>query len=79
MAVQPAETVAIEGLTTGERDALAAAATWYFKYHGPIIAKLADDPSAMAMARRDDFHALHAALWKLGVRLALPDGLPSRD
>jgi len=30
------------------------------------------------VARRDDFHDLHAALWKLGVRLALPDGLPPR-
>ena len=79
MAVQPAETVALDGLTTDEHDALATAATWYFKYHGPIIAKLADDPSAMAMGRRDDFYALHAALWKLGVRLVLPDGLHPRE
>lgn len=78
MAVHPAEFVDLDGITEAERDALASAATWYFKYHGPIIAKLADDPSAMAIARRNDFYDLHAALWKLGIRLALPEGLSPR-
>ena len=32
----------------------------------------------MAMARRSDFYDLHAALWKLGIRLALPEGLSPR-
>lgn len=78
MAIQPVDVSEQTGLTEREIDALTTAATWYFKYHGPIIAKLADDPSAMAMARRDDFYDLHAAIGKLGVRLALPDGLRPR-
>ncbi len=78
MAIPVEGNTAIEALSASERDALASAATWYFKYHGPIIAKLADDPSATAMARREDFHDLHAALWKLGIRLALPDRLTPR-
>lgn len=75
MAPQPAEIAPLDGVTHEELDALTSAATWYFKHHGPIIAGLADDRSAMAIARRNDFYALHAALWKLGVRLSLPDGL----
>ncbi|MGI8974106.1 MAG: hypothetical protein ACR2HI_08005 [Gaiella sp.] len=43
-----------------------------------MIAELADDRSAAAAAQRDDFYDLHDALWKLGVCLALPDGLPPR-
>ncbi len=43
-----------------------------------MIAELADDRSAAAAAQREDFYDLHDALWKLGVRLALPDGLPPR-
>lgn len=67
-----------EALDENELDALSAAATWYFKYHGRMIAELADDPSVAAMSERDDFYDLRDALWKLGVRLALPDGLPPR-
>jgi hypothetical protein len=78
MAAHPAEIVELGGVTASERDALVTAASWYFKYHGPIIAKLADDPSAMAIARLNDFYDLHAALWKLGIRLALPNGLTPR-
>ncbi len=78
MAIPGEGNTAIEALSDSQHAALRSAAAWYFKYHGPIIAKLADDPSAMAMARREDFHDLHAALWKLGVRLALPDGLTPR-
>lgn len=78
MSVQPLEDVGVTSLDAHELDALTSAAAWYFKYHGRMIAERADDPSAGAVAQRDDFHDLHAALWKLGVRLALPDGLPPR-
>lgn len=62
-------------LTEGEREALVAAAVWYVKYHGPIIAGLADDRSAMAIAQRERFEELHDGLAKLGIRLARPAGL----
>lgn len=64
-----------EALTDEERQALLSAATWYFKRHARMIADEADDGSALAVSYRDRFLALHAALWKLGVRLALPDEL----
>jgi hypothetical protein len=51
---------------------------WYFKRHARIIADEADDESAHAVARRDDFVELHAALRKLGVPIALPDELTAR-
>lgn len=62
-------------LSPSELAALTTAATWYFKAHARIIADEADDRSALAVTRREDFLGLHAALWKLGVRLALPDEL----
>ena len=64
-----------EALTAEERRALTAAATWYFKRHARIIADEADDGSALAVSHRERYLELHAALWKLGVRLALPDEL----
>jgi hypothetical protein len=78
MSVQPLETVGVETLEHHEVDALSSAATWYFKYHGRMIAERADDRSAAALAERDCYYDLHEALWKLGIRLALPDGLPPR-
>lgn len=78
MSTQPLEETRIAALEEREVDALAGAATWYFKYHGRMIAERADDPSALAAAQRDEFHDLHAALWKLGVRVALPQGLDPR-
>jgi hypothetical protein len=64
-----------EILSPAELTALTAAATWYFKSHARIIAEEAADRSALALTRREDFLGLHSALWKLGVRLALPDEL----
>lgn len=58
-----------------EHDALRSAAVWYFKRHARIIAERADDGSAYATVQRERFLDLHTALWKLGVRLALPDEL----
>lgn len=78
MSVQPVENIGLTALEKHELDALASAATWYFKYHGRMIAERADDPSVAAMAQREDFHDLHAALWKLGIRLGLPSGLAPR-
>ncbi len=75
----PLEARALDTLDERELDALSSAATWYFKYHGRMIAEQADDRSAAALAEREEFHDLHAALWKLGVRLALPEGLPPRS
>lgn len=64
-----------EALTDDERQALLSAATWYFKRHARMIADEADDGSALAVSYREPFLELHSALWKLGVRLALPDEL----
>ncbi len=79
MSVQPVDRVSLEELSAEEQMALRSAATWYFKRHARIIAEEADDRSALAVTRREDFLGLHAALWKLGVRLALPDELRPRS
>jgi len=78
MSTAPLEKMGREALADEELEALAGAATWYFKYHGRMIAERADDFSAVAIAQREEFHDLHAALWKLGVRLGLPEGLAPR-
>jgi hypothetical protein len=65
-------------LSDSELHALVAAATWYAKYHEPIIAKHADDGSALATSRREHFESLHGALKKLGVRLRPPAVLGAR-
>lgn len=78
MSVQPFETTSLADLETHELEALTNAAAWYFDRHGRMIAEQADDLSAAAIGNRDDFYDLHSALWKLGIRLALPDGLPPR-
>ena len=75
MSVQPLELVPLEELSVDEQSALRSAATWYFKRHARIIAEEADDRSALAVTRREDFLELHSALWKLGIQLALPDEL----
>ena len=66
---------AIPELSEAELNALIGAATWYAKYHEGIIAELADDPSAAAVARRARFQDLHRSLSKFGVRLRRPAGL----
>jgi hypothetical protein len=68
----------LETLSASEQAAVRSAAVWYFKRHARIIADEADDDSARAVARRDDFVELHAALRKLGVPIALPDELAAR-
>ena len=65
-------------LSPGEEAAVRSAAIWYFKRHARIIAEDADDLSARAVAEREDFLELHAALRKLGVPVALPDELRDR-
>ena len=62
-------------LSEQELDALTEGAAWYAKYHERMIAEQADDRSAAAVARREHFEDLHAALRKLGVRIRRPDGL----
>lgn len=64
-----------ETLSEQELCALLEASAWYAKYHEHMIAEQADDPSAMAVARRERFAHLHTALAKLGVRLRRPDFL----
>lgn len=68
----------LETLSTSEQAALRSAAVWYFKRHARIIAEEADDLSTRAVAQREDFLELHAALRKLGVPIALPDELRDR-
>lgn len=72
-----ADALATTELTSAEHEALLSAAVWYFKRHARIIADEADDRSALAVARRDDFLELHRALRKLGMPVALPDELRS--
>lgn len=72
------ETSALEALTVAEQAALRRAAVWYFKRHARIIADEVDDPSARAVAQREDFLELHSALRRLGVPVALPDELRAR-
>ncbi len=75
MAIPGEGNTAIETLSASEQAALRSAAVWYFKRHARIIAEEADDLSARAVAHREDFLELHAALRKLGVPVALPDEL----
>jgi hypothetical protein len=75
MNADPAYVFALEDLTEAEREALVSAATWYAKYNERTIAELSDDPSALAVARRDQFQALHDGLRKLGIRLRPPTGI----
>jgi hypothetical protein len=72
-----ADAISSDVLTSTEHEALLGAAVWYFKRHARIIADEADDRSALAVARRDDFLELHGALRKLGIAVALPDELRS--
>lgn len=58
-----------------ELEALRAAATWYAKYHASIIAEEADDESAYAVVRREEYLDLIRALGKLGVQIGVPERL----
>lgn len=58
-----------------EYEALRGAATWYAKYHASIIAEEADDESAYAVVRREEYLDLIRALAKLGVRIGVPERL----
>ena len=71
----PARSEGIDALSDTERDAIVAAAVWYAKRHEGMIAALADDRSAMAMAQRERYQELYDALAKLGVRLHRPSGI----
>ena len=71
----PARATTLEELSETERDAVIAAAVWYAKHHESIIAALADDRSAMAMARRERYQELYHGLAKLGLRLQRPPGI----
>lgn len=71
-----AETRTVESLTDHELRALLAAATWYAKYHEHMIEEEADDRSAAAVVRREEFMDLHAALGKMGIRLRPPVRAP---
>jgi len=65
----------VETLTEAEVDALVAGAAWYAKYHQRDAAELVEDGSASAVARREHFEALYAALEKLGARMRRPAGI----
>lgn len=65
----------VETLTERELTALTHAASWYASHHAHILSESADDPSAAAVGRRERYVDLHEALWKLGIRRALPDAL----
>jgi hypothetical protein len=75
MAAHPSAVAALDALEPKELRALTEAAAWYAKYHERIISESADDPSASARVRREQFSSLHGALWKLGVEMRRPDGI----
>jgi hypothetical protein len=75
MAVEPATQRSISQLSERELGALVEAAAWYAKYHERSVSGTIGDDSATAHVRREHFRDLHSALWQLGVRLRLPDGL----
>ena len=62
-------------LSEAELEALVNAATWYAKYHERMISDLADDASALPVARRARHQELYDGLAKLGVRLRRPTGI----
>jgi hypothetical protein len=65
----------VADLSADELRELTAAAAWYAKRHEHIVSELADDRSASAVAERERYLMLYSALWKLGVRLRLADGV----
>jgi len=67
----------ISDLSTEELRALRGAGAWYAKYHAARMGELAEDTSAYAERKREDYLNLVAALRKLGFDMALPDGLRS--
>lgn len=75
MAVDPVAEASVEALSERQLQALVEAAAWYAKYHERSVAATVEDSSAAAHTRRERFRDLHAALWQLGIRLRLPDGL----
>jgi hypothetical protein len=75
MAVEQAAQTSVGQLSERELGALVEAAAWYAKYHERSVSATVGDDSAVAHVRRERFRDLHAALWQLGVRLRLPDGL----
>lgn len=62
-------------LTDREVRVLASAAAWYAKYHAPTVAQEADDASALAVVRREQYVELLTGLRKLGVSILPPDGI----
>lgn len=71
----PARAASLDELSETERDAVVAAAVWYAKHHEGMIATLADDRSAMAIAQRERYQELYDGLAKLGIRLHRPPGI----
>ena len=62
-------------LTHDELRVLRSAGAWYAKYHSARMAELAEDTSAYAERKTEDYLTLVAALRKLGFEMALPDAL----
>jgi hypothetical protein len=62
-------------LGEAELEALARASTWYANYFAHELAAEAQHTHAQAVAERESFLALVAALRKLGVRVTIPDEL----
>lgn len=69
------DSVRLGELSVSELEALRGAAVWYAKYHAADIERNAAERAAYAVAEREEYLALIAALGKLGVRVRIPDGL----
>lgn len=69
------DSVRLGELSVSELEALRGAAVWYAKYHAADIERNASERAAYAVAEREEYLALIAALGKLGVRVRIPDAL----
>ena len=62
-------------LSPDELAAVRSAAIWYAKYHAKDMAAHAHASTAYAVEEREEYRTLISGLRKLGVSLAMPDGL----
>ena len=62
-------------LSPDDLAAIRSAAIWYAKYHAKDVAAHAHATTAYAVEEREEYRTLISGLRKLGVSLAMPDGL----
>ena len=65
----------VDSLDEQELVAMTRAATWYANYFAAQVEAEASATDLYAVEQRRDYLALVSALQKLGIKVALPDGL----